>query len=297
MGTFLLGRNIGLFGQDAILGDMTLLGVGAVRHQRGAGQYVARLDRPRLHLYGLARADQLHDAGLQRLEVHDRHLRSARAAGSRAGSATPEERAGIPRQGRVHARRPVPVGDVPVAEAEGVTDAVGLRQHGVRLRRQVQGRAGRSSWPTTTTARASARPALFFGERRRRQRARLGRLPRAGDLHHQQDEARHQLRREQPRSRERRGAARRSSRRTASSRFGVYHKLTENLTLLGEFTNTQVREPGRRARTRRRASTSVRSWPSDRVAKRRTTRRSRRGREVRAAIASAALVDRLRPWC
>ncbi len=30
MGTFLLGRNIGLFGQDAILGDMTLLGVGTV---------------------------------------------------------------------------------------------------------------------------------------------------------------------------------------------------------------------------------------------------------------------------
>jgi predicted porin len=30
MGTFLLGRNIGLFGQDAILGDMTLLGVGGV---------------------------------------------------------------------------------------------------------------------------------------------------------------------------------------------------------------------------------------------------------------------------
>jgi predicted porin len=30
MGTFLLGRNIGLFGQDVILGDMTLLGVGTV---------------------------------------------------------------------------------------------------------------------------------------------------------------------------------------------------------------------------------------------------------------------------
>jgi predicted porin len=30
MGTFLLGRNIGLFGQDAILNDMTLLGVGTV---------------------------------------------------------------------------------------------------------------------------------------------------------------------------------------------------------------------------------------------------------------------------
>jgi predicted porin len=30
MGTFLLGRNIGLFGQDVILGDMTLLGVGGV---------------------------------------------------------------------------------------------------------------------------------------------------------------------------------------------------------------------------------------------------------------------------
>jgi predicted porin len=30
MGTFLLGRNIGLFGADAILGDMTLLGVGTV---------------------------------------------------------------------------------------------------------------------------------------------------------------------------------------------------------------------------------------------------------------------------
>src|SRR5262245_29667905 len=30
MGTFLLGRNIGLFGADAILGDMTLLGVGGV---------------------------------------------------------------------------------------------------------------------------------------------------------------------------------------------------------------------------------------------------------------------------
>jgi predicted porin len=30
MGTFLLGRNIGLFGQDAILSDMTLLGVGTV---------------------------------------------------------------------------------------------------------------------------------------------------------------------------------------------------------------------------------------------------------------------------
>lgn len=36
MGTFLLGRNIGLFGQDAILGDMTLLGVGA-----GNGNYAA----------------------------------------------------------------------------------------------------------------------------------------------------------------------------------------------------------------------------------------------------------------
>jgi predicted porin len=36
MGTFLLGRNIGLFGQDAILGDMTLLGVGG-----GAGNYAA----------------------------------------------------------------------------------------------------------------------------------------------------------------------------------------------------------------------------------------------------------------
>ena len=30
MGTVLMGRNIGLFGQDAILGDMTLLGVGTV---------------------------------------------------------------------------------------------------------------------------------------------------------------------------------------------------------------------------------------------------------------------------
>ena len=30
MGTILAGRNIGLFGQDAILGDMTLLGVGTV---------------------------------------------------------------------------------------------------------------------------------------------------------------------------------------------------------------------------------------------------------------------------
>jgi predicted porin len=29
MGTFMLGRNIGLFGADAILGDMTLIGVGA----------------------------------------------------------------------------------------------------------------------------------------------------------------------------------------------------------------------------------------------------------------------------
>jgi len=36
MGTFLLGRNIGLFGQDAILGDMTLLGVGG-----GGGNYAA----------------------------------------------------------------------------------------------------------------------------------------------------------------------------------------------------------------------------------------------------------------
>ena len=36
MGTFLLGRNIGLFGQDAILGDMTLLGVGA-----GGGDHAA----------------------------------------------------------------------------------------------------------------------------------------------------------------------------------------------------------------------------------------------------------------
>ncbi len=36
MGTFLLGRNIGLFGQDAILGDMTLLGVGG-----GGGNHAA----------------------------------------------------------------------------------------------------------------------------------------------------------------------------------------------------------------------------------------------------------------
>ena len=36
MGTFLLGRNIGLFGQDAILNDMTLLGVGG-----GGGNYAA----------------------------------------------------------------------------------------------------------------------------------------------------------------------------------------------------------------------------------------------------------------
>jgi predicted porin len=36
MGTILAGRNIGLFGQDAILGDMTLLGVGA-----GAGNNAA----------------------------------------------------------------------------------------------------------------------------------------------------------------------------------------------------------------------------------------------------------------
>ncbi|MEJ1960527.1 MAG: porin [Gammaproteobacteria bacterium] len=36
MGTFLLGRNIGLFGQDAILGDMTLIGVGG-----GGGNYAA----------------------------------------------------------------------------------------------------------------------------------------------------------------------------------------------------------------------------------------------------------------
>jgi predicted porin len=36
MGTILAGRNIGLFGQDAILGDMTLLGVGA-----GGGDHAA----------------------------------------------------------------------------------------------------------------------------------------------------------------------------------------------------------------------------------------------------------------
>jgi predicted porin len=36
MGTFLLGRNIGLFGADAILGDMTLIGVGA-----GGGDHAA----------------------------------------------------------------------------------------------------------------------------------------------------------------------------------------------------------------------------------------------------------------
>jgi predicted porin len=36
LGTFLLGRNIGLFGQDAILNDMTLLGVGG-----GNGNYAA----------------------------------------------------------------------------------------------------------------------------------------------------------------------------------------------------------------------------------------------------------------
>ena len=36
MGTFLLGRNIGLFGQDVILGDMTLIGVGA-----GGGDHAA----------------------------------------------------------------------------------------------------------------------------------------------------------------------------------------------------------------------------------------------------------------
>ena len=36
LGTFLLGRNIGLFGQDAILNDMTLLGVGG-----GGGNYAA----------------------------------------------------------------------------------------------------------------------------------------------------------------------------------------------------------------------------------------------------------------
>jgi predicted porin len=36
MGTFMFGRNIGLFGQDAILGDMTLIGVGV-----GNGNYAA----------------------------------------------------------------------------------------------------------------------------------------------------------------------------------------------------------------------------------------------------------------
>jgi hypothetical protein len=45
MGQFLLGRNIGLFGADAILNDMTLPGVGAGGGQlRDAGQHLARID-------------------------------------------------------------------------------------------------------------------------------------------------------------------------------------------------------------------------------------------------------------
>ena len=65
MGTFMLGRNIGLFGADAILNDMTLPGVGA-----GNGNYATPANTS-LGSIGLGYiytdwlgADQLHDAAI-----------------------------------------------------------------------------------------------------------------------------------------------------------------------------------------------------------------------------------------
>jgi hypothetical protein len=61
MGTFTLGRNIGLFGADIILNDMTLPGVGAPGSAAG--------------LYRLAGADQLHHSGPGRFCSHGRCVR------------------------------------------------------------------------------------------------------------------------------------------------------------------------------------------------------------------------------
>ena len=155
-GTIMAGRNIGFFGADAILNDMTLLGVGA-----GNGDYAAPantslgIDRARLHLHRLALADQLHHARHGRREGHVRHLRPAQHAGPDAASTT------APRASR--ARSPTRWAAVPVgqralrAAAVLCTDLAAaaaslprrvvlrwLRQHGLRSRRQVRLRRIRS---------------------------------------------------------------------------------------------------------------------------------------------------------
>ena len=67
-GTVKMGRDIGLFGKDAILDDMTLLGVGTASGNAAHRQHQPRPNRHRLHLYRLGAADHLHDAEFQRLQ-------------------------------------------------------------------------------------------------------------------------------------------------------------------------------------------------------------------------------------
>ena len=87
MGQFLLGRNIGLFGADAILNDMTLPGVGA-----GNGNYatpsntsLGSIGLGYIYTDWLAQIDYT-TPGFWWLQGHARHLRSARAARTGAAS-------------------------------------------------------------------------------------------------------------------------------------------------------------------------------------------------------------------
>ena len=115
MGTVMAGRNIGLFGADAILNDMTLLGVGA-----GNGSYAAPANTSLGSIgLGYIYTDWLSQIDyttpdLMRRQGLDRYLRSLEYPEPDSGL---EEGARHSGQGRVHGGPALSVGERPVPTA------------------------------------------------------------------------------------------------------------------------------------------------------------------------------------
>ncbi len=179
MGTVLAGRNIGLFGQDAILGDMTLLGVGAGGgdHAAPANTSLGSIGLGYIYTDWLAQIDYT-TPDFNGLKFTVGIFDPVEPLGTRLDA---ESGAGLPRQGRRG-----PSGNLYLSgtflqqKQEGVTDAGDFDSHAFDVGGKFK--AGPAEFlGYYYSGKGVGTTALFVQrERRPRPRTRLGRLPRAG---------------------------------------------------------------------------------------------------------------------